>query len=124
MVKPAFANPAAGKRLTKKLLKLVQKTPGTKIRRGVKEVTKALRKGDKGICIIATDISPVDVISHLPVYCETNEVPYIYVPSKIELGVASSTKRPSSCSLVIACNENRRKYPEVLDEVKALAPVY
>ena len=34
------------------------------------------------ICIIAGDISPIDVIIHLPVMCEDRDIPYIYVPSK------------------------------------------
>jgi H/ACA ribonucleoprotein complex subunit 2 len=70
------------------------------VRRGVKEVVKALRKGEKGFCVIAGDISPIDVITHLPVMCEDREIPYFYVPSKIDLGAAASTKRPTSCILV------------------------
>ena len=34
------------------------------------------------ICIIAGDISPIDVITHIPLLCEENAIPYIYVPSK------------------------------------------
>ena len=34
------------------------------------------------ICIIAGDISPIDVVIHLPVMCEDRDIPYIYVPSK------------------------------------------
>lgn len=34
------------------------------------------------VCLIAGDISPIDVITPLPVLCEDNDVPYIYVPSK------------------------------------------
>ena len=36
------------------------------IKRGVKEVGKALRKKTPGIVVFAADISPVDVLSHLP----------------------------------------------------------
>lgn len=58
---------------------------------------KGLRKGAKGVVIIAGDISPIDVISHLPILCEDADVPYVYVPSKEDLGSAGSTKRPTSC---------------------------
>lgn len=34
------------------------------------------------VCIIAGNISPIDVVTPLPVLCEDNDVPYIYVPSK------------------------------------------
>jgi hypothetical protein len=41
------------------------------------------------ICILAGDISPVDVITHIPIVCEDNKIPYIFVPSK-EVSVAAS----------------------------------
>ena len=40
------------------------------VRRGVKETVKAVRKGQAGLVIIAADISPIDVLSHLPILCE------------------------------------------------------
>ena len=40
------------------------------------------------------------VIAHVPIFCEEKSVPYIYVPSKEELGAASQTKRPTSIVLV------------------------
>lgn len=38
------------------------------------------------VCIIAGDISPIDVITHLPVLCEDHDIPYIFVPSKEVIG--------------------------------------
>lgn len=38
----------------------------------------------------------MDVISHLPVLCEDHGIPYLFVPSRAELGAAGSTKRPTS----------------------------
>jgi len=53
-------------------------------------------------CVIAGDISPIDVITHVPVLCEDAGVPYIFVPSKDALGSAAQTKRPTSVMLVLA----------------------
>ena len=53
-----------------------------------------------GIIILAADISPMDVISHIPVLCEDHGIPYLYVPSRAELGAAGSTKRPTSVVMV------------------------
>jgi H/ACA ribonucleoprotein complex subunit 2 len=112
-----IARPMASKKQTKKLHKLVKKGAGAKcVRRGVKEVVKGLRKGVKGICVIAGDINPIDVITHLPVYCEEKDVRYMYVPSKQDLGAAASTKRPTSCVLITprAGFESQDLYEEVL----------
>lgn len=96
-----IARPLASKKTTKRLHKLVKKASQAKfVRRGVKEVVKALRKGAKGFCIIAGDISPIDVVVHLPIMCEDRQIPYFYVPSKLDLGSAASTKRPTSCILL------------------------
>lgn len=34
------------------------------------------------LCVIAGNISPIDVITHVPILCEEANIPYIYVPSK------------------------------------------
>merc|ERR1711865_604445 len=84
-----FATPLADNKLTKKLFKCIKKATKTKqVLRGVKEVVKAVRKGTKGVCVIAGNISPMDVISHLPILCEEKSIPYIFVRSKEELGAA------------------------------------
>lgn len=59
------------------------------------------------LLVLAADINPMDIISHLPVMCEDAQIPYVFVPSKEELGHASSTKRPTSC--VMICPNQKRK---------------
>jgi len=120
-----IANPLAGPKLSKKVLRLTKKAAKEKhVKRGVKEVVKAIRKGQKGLCIIAGDISPIDVVSHLPVLCEDAGITYIYVPSKEKLGGASRTKRPTSCVLVTLGKESelKERYEEVLEEIKKAEP--
>lgn len=96
-----ISQPLANKKSTKKAHKLVKKAASVKqIRRGVKEVIKGIRKGEKGLAILAGDIYPLDVISHIPVLLEEKDIPYLFVPSKQDLGLAASTKRPTSVVLI------------------------
>jgi len=74
----------------------------------VREVVKAIRKGQRGITVIAGDVSPIDVLSHIPVFCEENDIPYMFVPSKQELGIASQTKRPTSVVLITAFKDKEK----------------
>ncbi|PKI43916.1 H/ACA ribonucleoprotein complex subunit 2-like protein [Punica granatum] len=97
-----IAKPLAGKKLCKRTLKLVRKAAEHKcLKRGVKEVVKSIRRGNKGLCVIAGNISPIDVITHVPILCEEAEIPYVYVPSKEDLASAGVTKRPTCCVLVL-----------------------
>ena len=122
-----IANPLADKKLTKKALKLVKTAAKSKmIRRGVKEVVKAVKKKEKGLAIIAGDISPIEVIAHVPILCEESGIQYVYVPSKEDLGAASQTKRPTSIVLII-CKDGcdfKEAYAELEKEMKAVAPSF
>ncbi|KAI7867954.1 50S ribosomal protein L30e-like protein [Spinellus fusiger] len=122
-----IAHPLAEKKLTKKIFKTIKKASKAKhVRRGVKEVAKALRKGEKGLVVVAGDISPIDVVAHMPVLCEDNNVPYIFVSSKEELGEASSTKRPTSVAMIVLGGKTKdtvsaADYKEMYDECYAQA---
>eukprot|EP00877_Chromochloris_zofingiensis_P003542 jgi/Chrzof1/13189/Cz07g23130.t1 len=121
-----IAKPLADEKLYKRVLKLAKKAAKKKqIKRGVKEVVKAIRKNVKGICILAGDISPVDVLTHIPIICEDQDIPYIYVPSKEELGAAVLSKRPTSCMLILpkplkgsASGDDQKDFDEAYSDVE------
>ena len=121
-----IAKPMASKKLTKKLYRVVKKAQNSKrLRRGVREVVKALRKNEKGVVVLAGNVSPIDVISHIPVFCEDKELPYCYVPSRRDLGTASQTKRPTSAVLVQTSEDYEKLYKECYSAVDALPlPLY
>ncbi|CAN8298705.1 unnamed protein product [Cochlearia groenlandica] len=115
-----IAKPLAGKKLQKKTFKLIHKAAGQKcLKRGVKEVVKSIRRGQKGLCVIAGNISPIDVITHLPILCERAEIPYVYVPSKEDLAQAGATKRPTCCVLVMLKPAKGELKAEDLEKLKA-----
>ncbi|GAA5957768.1 hypothetical protein JCM8115_006242 [Rhodotorula mucilaginosa] len=96
-----IAKPLAVKKTGKHVLRLVKKASKSRhLKRGVKEVVKSIRKGEKGIVVLAADISPLDILTHIPLLAEEANCPYIWVTSKESLGLASSTKRPTSCVMV------------------------
>ncbi|XP_046849375.1 H/ACA ribonucleoprotein complex subunit 2-like protein [Xenia sp. Carnegie-2017] len=116
-----IARPMATKKLTKTLYKTCRKAVKVKsVRRGVKEVTKALRKGEKGVVVLAGDVSPIDVYSHLPVMCEDRNVPYCYIPSKMDLGISVNSKRPTCVVMIKPHEDFMEKYQKCMNEVKCL----
>ena len=67
-----IAKPMANKKLTKKLYKLIKKGSKHKglVRNGLKDVQARIRKGETGLVIFAGDVTPVDVMCHMPAVCE------------------------------------------------------
>ena len=60
-----------------------------KVRKGTNEVTKLIERGHAKLVVMAENISPPEVMAHIPYLCEEKGIPYAYVPSKSELGAAS-----------------------------------
>mmetsp|Transcript_70641 Transcript_70641/g.82294 ORF Transcript_70641/g.82294 Transcript_70641/m.82294 type:complete len:146 (+) Transcript_70641:47-484(+) len=113
-------------KMTKKVYSLIKKavTLNKKkgIVKGIKDVTKAVRKGQKGIVVIGADISPFDVISHLPVMLEEAKVPYVWVPSRSDLGTSTQSKRATSVVLLKKNAEFEDSYDKIvaaIDELNA-----
>jgi len=82
----------------KKAYSCLEKVAGKKkIIRGVKQVVKAVRNKIPGLVILAGDVSPADVILHLPIHCINNDTPFFFVEKKRQLGEASQIKRATCC---------------------------
>ncbi|KAL4795388.1 50S ribosomal protein L30e-like protein [Aspergillus venezuelensis] len=131
-----FARPLLEDKQAKKALKSVKKAAVNKcLKRGVKEVVKALRKSPipapnekvsipNGVVILAADISPMDVISHIPVLCEDHGIPYVFVTSRAELGNAAATKRPTSVTMVVPKSAAKGKKKDVDDDDEDFSKVF
>ncbi|MBN3291741.1 NHP2 protein, partial [Polypterus senegalus] len=90
------------------------------IRRGVKEVQKFINKGEKGIVVLAGDTLPIDVYCHIPVLCEDKSIPYVYIPSKVDLGSSAGSKRPTCVLMIKQHDDYQDAYEQCLEEVSCL----
>ncbi|XP_055384310.1 H/ACA ribonucleoprotein complex subunit 2-like protein [Condylostylus longicornis] len=112
----AIAKPMASRKLTKRCYKLVKKAMKhrTYVRNGLKDVQTRLRKGEVGIVLFAGDVTPIDIMCHLPAVCEEKGIPYTYTPSRADLGVAMGVKRGTVALLI----REHEEYKDLFDEVK------
>jgi H/ACA ribonucleoprotein complex subunit 2 len=117
-----IAQPLANRKLAKKLYKLVKKAAEDKstIKQGVVDVLKAMRKNEKGIMILAGNVSPIDIYSHIPVLCEDNNIPYVFTPSREHLGLATGHRRPAIVLMVKRGDDYGELYDDVFQIVSNL----
>ncbi|KAK1932902.1 putative ribosomal protein L7A [Babesia divergens] len=108
------AFPLATEEMNSVLLDLVQQACNYKqLKKGANEATKALNRGLAEVVILAADAEPLEIILHLPLVCEDKvspflcqshvlqNIPYIFVKSKIALGRACGVSRPViSCAII------------------------
>ena len=86
----------------------------TYVRNGLKDVQSRIRKGEKGLVVFAGDVTPIDVMCHLPAVCEEKGLPYVFTPSRALLGHAMGVKRGS---LMVMIKEHE-DYEELFKECK------
>lgn len=53
------------------------------------EVTKSIERVQAKIVIMAEDVSPPEILFHIPLLCEEKGIPYSYLTTKKELGNAA-----------------------------------
>jgi len=73
-----------------KVLEIVEiaRTSG-KIRKGANEATKALEKGQAKLVVYAEDVTPKEIIMHLPLLAKEKNIPCFAVSKKDDLGAAA-----------------------------------
>lgn len=119
-----IAQPMAGKKLAKKLFKLMRKASKQsrkeQLRIGLKEVQLRIRKGERGIIVFAGDVTPIEIMCHLPGICESKDLPYIYVPFRTDISSAIGVRRPALMVLIKTHSEYQDLYDECETKIREL----
>jgi len=72
-----------------------------KIEKGTNEVTKAIERGTAKFVVYAADVSPKEIVQHLPILCKEKKIPFKEVDKKEKLGIAAGISVPCASVCVI-----------------------
>ena len=84
-----------------------------KIKKGVNETTKIVDRGQAKLVVIAKDVTPKEILMHLPTLCEEKKVPLVIVPSKTDLGAAAGIELGTSAVAVVKEGEAKELIKEI-----------
>ena len=90
------------------------------IRKGVNEVTKTLERSQAKLVIYAADVSPKEIVMHLPLLSKDRGVPCVEVKSRTELGKAAGINVPTSAIAVVNAGEEAHALEELLGKLKSV----
>lgn len=94
--------------MSEKAYQLVEVAKKTgKIRKGSNEVTKALEKEEAKYVVIAEDVTPKEIVMHLPLLCEDKEIKFTKVPSKVELGAAAGLPIGTTAIAIVSSGDGK-----------------
>lgn len=107
------------KELNDRILQLVEIARNTgRLRKGTNETTKAVDRGSAKLVVIANDVEPKEIVMHLPPLCEEKKIPYVFVPSKVDLGRSAGLDVGSASVGVVEVGEGKELFKEVLAKLQ------
>lgn len=119
-----IASPLAGHRLTKKIGNLITKCAESKqLVYGVKDTGKTLKKNESGITVLGGNVTPMDVITHIPGICEEKQQPYVFLPLKEQISKFAQRTSPVACVVIREPKDGQdytEEYNEVVQEIANL----
>jgi len=85
---------------------------------GTNEVTKAIERNNAELVVIAGNVSPQEIVMHIPALAGERDTAYTFVPDKEELGLAAGI---SVQSAAIAITQSGNAEDEVEDVAQKAA---
>ncbi|HID90431.1 TPA: 50S ribosomal protein L7ae [Candidatus Bathyarchaeota archaeon] len=93
---------------------------GGKIRVGTNETTKSVERGLAKLVLIAEDVEPPEIVAHLPLLCDERKIPYLYVPSKKELGSSAGLNVPAASACIVNPGEGAGLVEEIIAKIQKI----
>jgi|SRR3989338_9015961 len=89
-----------------------------KLRKGTNEVTKVLERGQAKLVAIAKDVSPAEIVMHIPLLAKEKGVPCVTVNTKDELGTAAGLSVGTSTVVVVEEGDASKLIKELREKAK------
>ena len=91
-----------------------------KISKGCNEVTKSIERGTAKVVAIASDVSPPEIVMHLPALAKEKGITCVQVGGKEELGAASGLEVGTACVSITKEGDAKRTIARVVEQVKQI----
>lgn len=107
--------------LAEKTYNAVEKAADTgEIAIGSNEVTKSIERNNADLVVIAGDVSPEEIIMHLPGLADERDIPYTFVPEKEELGLAAGINVQSATVAVKQSGSAEDEIEDIAEKAQEL----
>ncbi len=87
----------------KQVFSIIQKAKESgKLRIGINEVTKSIERGEAKLVVNASDVSPAEIVAHLPGLCKEMKAIHCVAGNRAELGATVGIKTTTAIAVVDA----------------------
>jgi large subunit ribosomal protein L7Ae len=121
MSKPFYVKYEVPKELADAAYEALQISSKTgSVRKGTNETTKAIERAQAKLVIIAEDVDPPEVVAHLPLLCDERKIPYIFVPTREQIGKALGIDVPAAAACIAKEGEAAGLLKEIVTRIEQI----
>jgi large subunit ribosomal protein L7Ae len=91
-----------------------------RIKKGTNETTKAVERGNASLVYIAEDVSPEEIVMHLPELANEKGIAYVFVETQDEVGHACGLEVGSAAAAIVDAGEAESDVEDIATKVEDL----
>lgn len=91
-----------------------------KVKIGINEVTKAVERSNAKLIAIAEDVTPVEIVMHLPIICKEKNIPFTYFKTKDDLGKAVGISAKASSIAILDAGVAQKELTSLITKINDL----
>ncbi|MFW5957110.1 MAG: 50S ribosomal protein L7Ae [Natronomonas sp.] len=90
------------------------------VRKGTNETTKAIERGNATLVFIAEDVSPEEIVMHLPEIADEKDIPYIFVETQDDVGHAAGLEVGSAAAAIVDAGDASDQLEDIAGKIEEL----
>ena len=90
------------------------------VKKGTNETTKAVERGNAELVFVAEDVSPEEVVMHLPELADEKDVPYVFVETQDDIGHAAGLSVGSAAAAITDAGEAVTDVEDITSKIEEL----
>jgi large subunit ribosomal protein L7Ae len=90
------------------------------VKKGTNETTKIIERGMARLVLVSEDVTPEEVVMHIPPLCEEKNIPYLYVKNQKDLGAACGINKGCASAVIVDPGKAEEAVVNVIAELEKL----
>ncbi|SDX83841.1 LSU ribosomal protein L7AE [Halobellus clavatus] len=97
----------------------VARDTGT-VKKGTNETTKAVERGTAELVFVAEDVSPEEIVMHLPELADEKGIPYVFIETQDDVGQAAGLEVGSAAAAIVDAGDSESQVEDIAAKVEEL----
>ncbi|GAB3027411.1 50S ribosomal protein L7Ae [Natronobiforma cellulositropha] len=91
------------------------------VKKGTNETTKAIERGNADLVYVAEDVSPEEIVMHIPELAAEKGIPVVFVETQDDVGHAAGLEVGSAAAAIVSAGEASSDVEDIAGKLEDLS---